>query len=544
MSSCEGSAVSRERVANGRAHRGPRVTCRRGDAEPKPGAKARWCPFSPVAIARLLCTFVIMGAASFSGCKSGGAVREERTRGDRAAEVPSAESDGKPALGDVPACSSPPPVRIIFDTDIGPDCDDAAAVAMLHALADRCEIQIIGMMSATSYEYGAAALDALNTYYGRPNIPVGTLKDRDFLGYSHYSKELAEKWPNDLQTGARAPDAVVLFQQLLSQQPDKSVTIVSVGPLRNARNLIASPGGKTLVARKVKEWSVMGGFFPDIPAGEWNFKQDGRAAQEAIENWPTPIMFSGGEFGDKIITGTRLFSETEQTNPVRRAYLISADVGDRGRPSWDLTSVLYAARGLAGYFAAVGDGYNEVFTTGVNKWRGSPNRQHAYLRDKMSRKMLAWEMDELIVHSRANIYPKTPPLPKTGWKATANANPVGALAAVDGNSDTEWETGRPMAPGDFVAVDMGKVQEINRLEIDGYGPGGRYARGYELYVSDDGKRWGSTIKSGRGSAVTIIAFQNVTTRHLKIVQTGTLSREHQNADSAWRIREVDAFLEP
>ena len=81
--------------------------------------------------------------------------------------------------------------------------------------------------------------------------------------------------------------------------------------------------------------------------------------------------------------------------------------------------MLYAARGLEPYFRAVSDGYNEVLSDGANKWRSSPNRRHAYLRNKMSTKMLGWQMDELVMHSRTNIYPKTPALPKSGWKATS-----------------------------------------------------------------------------------------------------------------------------
>ena len=52
------------------------------------------------------------------------------------------------------------PVKLIFDTDIGPDCDDAGTVALLHALADKQEVELLAMMSATSFEWGAGALDA------------------------------------------------------------------------------------------------------------------------------------------------------------------------------------------------------------------------------------------------------------------------------------------------------------------------------------------------------------------------------------------------
>src|SRR5687767_11741616 len=55
-------------------------------------------------------------------------------------------------------------VRVILDTDIGPDVDDAGAVAVLHALADRGEARILAMFCCTSSDWGAPCLDALNTY--------------------------------------------------------------------------------------------------------------------------------------------------------------------------------------------------------------------------------------------------------------------------------------------------------------------------------------------------------------------------------------------
>ena len=37
------------------------------------------------------------------------------------------------------------PVKIIFDTDIGWDCDDAGALAMLHRLCDKGEAELLAV---------------------------------------------------------------------------------------------------------------------------------------------------------------------------------------------------------------------------------------------------------------------------------------------------------------------------------------------------------------------------------------------------------------
>ena len=45
-------------------------------------------------------------------------------------------------------CFAAPPV--IFDTDVGSDVDDVLALAMLHALTDRGECELIGVLLSGS----------------------------------------------------------------------------------------------------------------------------------------------------------------------------------------------------------------------------------------------------------------------------------------------------------------------------------------------------------------------------------------------------------
>jgi hypothetical protein len=60
------------------------------------------------------------------------------------------------------------PVTLIVDTDIGFDVDDAGALAVANKLADFGEVNLLAMGFATSNQYGAAAINAINSYYGRP----------------------------------------------------------------------------------------------------------------------------------------------------------------------------------------------------------------------------------------------------------------------------------------------------------------------------------------------------------------------------------------
>jgi len=103
----------------------------------------------------------------------------------------------------------PSPSKSATTTDIGPDCDDVAALMLLYALADRGEGDIIGMMCCTSSEWGAACLDARNAHYGRLRIPVGTLKDSGFLEHSACCRPIAQRYPHRLKSAKEAKEESV-----------------------------------------------------------------------------------------------------------------------------------------------------------------------------------------------------------------------------------------------------------------------------------------------------------------------------------------------
>lgn len=73
--------------------------------------------------------------------------------------------------------SADEPTRIIFDTDITGDVDDVLALAMLHALADRNECTIEAVTVSKINPLTAPFVDAVNTFYGRPDIPIGVTRD-------------------------------------------------------------------------------------------------------------------------------------------------------------------------------------------------------------------------------------------------------------------------------------------------------------------------------------------------------------------------------
>jgi len=294
-------------------------------------------------------------------------------------------------------------VPIIFDTDIGTDVDDAGALAILHIMADRGEAEILATMSANQNRWCAPALDVINTYYGRPDMPIACSKTGpDPEQWYHDS---VGDFPHDLTNSDDAPDAVALYRRILAAQPDNSVTIVVVGWLTNMADLLNSKPdpyspltGKELVAAKVKELVSMGGRWPNSPKdeGEYNFTMDGAAAHKVITEWPGRIMFTG--LGKDVMTGARLVAQAPKQNPVPafyRNFFEGHNVSERS--SWDLIAVLYAVRGLSDYFTAVSEGRCVGQEDGTNQWIRGPRSNHAYLVHKMPQAELATVIEDLLL---------------------------------------------------------------------------------------------------------------------------------------------------
>ena len=151
------------------------------------------------------------------------------------------------------------PVRIIFDSDMGPDYDDVGALAILHAMADKGECKILATVSSNEHRLTTATLNVLNTYFKRPDIPVGIVKQNgiNVSCPQKWDSLIISKYPHAIKSNAEAHDALKLYRKILAAQPDKSVTIVTVGFLTNMSNLIASKPdefssltGKELVKKK------------------------------------------------------------------------------------------------------------------------------------------------------------------------------------------------------------------------------------------------------------------------------------------------------
>ena len=288
--------------------------------------------------------------------------------------------------------NSPDPVRIIFDTDLGPDYDDVGALAFLHAMADSGKAEILATVSSNKHELTAPSIEVINRYFNRPEIIIGAPKSSGAnLGSSqHWADSIVAAYPHSLKSTSDAPDAVSIYRKILSNNPDHSITIVTVGFLTNLSNLLNSGPdsmsdmtGRELVTKKVKLLVSMAGAFP---AGrEYNIFIDTAASRHLMGNWPGEIIFTGFEIGSKIFTGLNLVNSDIKNSPVKDVFRISmpmTEADKNGRMSWDETAVLIGVYGTTGFFGTK-RGTIIVNNDGSNSWKDDPEGKHSYV---------TWEM--------------------------------------------------------------------------------------------------------------------------------------------------------
>ncbi len=298
-------------------------------------------------------------------------------------------------MGICAGTSTDRPVKLIFDTDIGNDIDDALALAMIHTLADRAEVDLLAITVSKDNPWAAVYVDLVNRFYGRPDVPIGAVRNGKTPDDGNYVRTVAERkvdgkvvYPRTLKSGADAPEAVGVLRRALAAQPDGSVVIVSVGFMTNlARLLDSSPdadsplNGMELVKRKVKLYVSMAGAFGPNAEPEYNVFIDIDAARTVFERWPTPIVASGFEIGVAILYPAESIEKDfgyVANHPIAEAYRAFEKM-PYDRPTWDLTAVLYAIRPDRGYFGLSPNGRITLDDKNVTRFTPDTSGMHRFL---------------------------------------------------------------------------------------------------------------------------------------------------------------------
>ena len=299
------------------------------------------------------------------------------------------------------------PALVIFDSDMGPDYDDVGAIAILHSFADSGYIRILATVASTNYEGVAGVFDVFNSYFNRPEIPVGVVGKNglNLRDWQHWTDTLLAKYPHRIKYNSEAFPATGLYRKILASQPDQSVTIISTGFFTNLSDLLKSAadeysklGGKELVKKKVKELVSMAGRFPS--GKEFNVEKDAAASAYVFSHWPTPVILSGFQIGEKIRTGLPLVDDSAiRQSPVKDVFALCIPMAasdSLGRMSWDETAVLVAVKGISPWYETE-TGRMDVKEDGSDEWRAGSGNQYSLV-EKSDYRIVQALLNQLMQH--------------------------------------------------------------------------------------------------------------------------------------------------
>jgi hypothetical protein len=306
-----------------------------------------------------------------------------------------------------------PPVNLIIDSDAAIDADDMGDHAIMWALQNRGEVNVLAIIVSSANDYSAPALRAVANYYGHPNVPIGANKgstpNMNGTATSVYTTQIATQFGTPGDTRANYPDAVTVYRQALANASDNSVYIVTNGYYEPLQQLLQSqPDGISpltgiqLVTQKVRRLVSSAGWFPS--GSESNFANDTDAASFVFANWPGEIVSVGADTCWDVTTGPSTTSDPNQ-DPIKAAYnLFAAARGTSATtPAWGQLGLLYAVRGGVGTNFTIGgfngtttiDATNDQFR-GQNFWSPTPQAGRSYLQKQISASAMAAILNPLL----------------------------------------------------------------------------------------------------------------------------------------------------
>jgi inosine-uridine nucleoside N-ribohydrolase len=262
-------------------------------------------------------------------------------------------------------------------------------------MESRGDCELLAVTVSVDNPKAPALVDAINTFYGRGAVPVGGVGEGGVKIEGKYLKLVdavddgKPRYPHDLK---KAPPATDVLRKALASRPDGSVAIVQVGFSTNLARLLDTPGddvspltGAELVKAKVKFLSLMAGAFAPIGDNprhlEYNITQDVPSCAKLVANWPTAMIFSGFEIGIAVpypATSIERDYKYVKHHPLAEAYYLY-EPPPHNRPTWDLTSVLYAVHPDRGYFDLSEPIDVTVEKDGFTKFAANPDGRSRYL---------------------------------------------------------------------------------------------------------------------------------------------------------------------
>ena len=255
-------------------------------------------------------------------------------------------------------------IRVILDCDMGSSTDDLFALMMLYRYMDMKRCNLLGVIVDRMGKANADIVDVMNNFYGYPDIPIGleTEGQKDTHVWITYhnlpyarSTEGVPMFKRSVGDNGTYMEGYKLYRKILAQQPDRSVTIASIGFVTTLARLLESGpdeysplNGVELVRAKVKDIYAMGGVFGKAVEPDYNFKQAINFSLKFFELLPdeVDIVFSPGEVGDPLdYRPETVIADMDWTDlhPIKWTYqFLNCNTGQK---MWDPQAIIHAVEG-------------------------------------------------------------------------------------------------------------------------------------------------------------------------------------------------------
>ena len=285
--------------------------------------------------------------------------------------------------------------RIIFETDMGNDIDDALALDVICKYMDDGKIDFLGVSTHKEGANICPFVDAMLTWYGYPKVPIAksatpVSRPQDGNRYADVVVEQTDDKGKPLYKRSKKEkdfiNSTEFYRKTLSRQPDNSVVIVSVGFGTNLAALLNSKPdkyskltGRELVAKKVKLLSIMMGNNQNPDHAEYNVACDIKTMQETIDKWPGEIMQNPFEVGEKVVYPSGIFNERlswTENHPLVKAYN-THNPNPHDQCTWDILSIIYLIQ--PDMFGTSPRGTITVNDNGTTRFTPSATGKHRYL---------------------------------------------------------------------------------------------------------------------------------------------------------------------
>ncbi len=265
--------------------------------------------------------------------------------------------------------------KVIFDHDLGPDCDDAGAVSIVAKAHRAGEINCLAITTCINNEYSAYAAAAVTDYLGCNDIPHGWNNERNATGMNvRCCKTPATNYWNTHGPWPVLHHNTALLRQIFAENGNKKdITFITTGPITTLYCLFVSGAdsisdmtGRELFVNNVSWYMCGGGNFVNTGETEHNFAEDIEATLYVINNLTeVPMTFAGSNVAGHIYTGSVLASCPDAWVVKGCYYHQNYQTGNYARNSWDLATVYFGVYGGAGMWQEK-SGYNiSVYTNGA-----------------------------------------------------------------------------------------------------------------------------------------------------------------------------------